>query len=218
MEIFYSMNCLIVKNDARYSRIMAEYLLEKGFNKVLIVSPTMYDVRNELLKGTYHYVLLDATLNELSGFEMARAIKKIAPQTDCLISIEPDEFKLDFLIHFDISGYLSASASLKELLQCFELLQEGYRFMCSDIRKKLSQIEDVTEKDFSENDNLTRQEKRILQLLMNGKSTYEIASELFLSIHTINNHKTRIRNKLNLTSNRQLVFYAMHHRDHINTC
>jgi DNA-binding CsgD family transcriptional regulator len=86
--------------------------------------------------------------------------------------------------------------------------------MSRDIREKLSQIESITTKDFSDN-SLTKQENRILNMVMKGKSTGEIARELFLSINTINNHKTRIRNKLNLQSNRQLVAYVMQWRNRI---
>ncbi|MBO9732448.1 MAG: response regulator transcription factor [Chitinophaga sp.] len=214
------MHCIIIaKNGASYAGIFTEYLMEKGLARVTVTSPAVGEVRRELTKMVYHYALIDLEDDGIDGLEVARIIKKTSPRTHCLIRIQPDDFKLDFLIHFDISGYLSPNCSLKELMQCFELLNEGYRFMSGDIREKLSRIESVSAKDFSDN-SLTKQENRILNLVMKGKSTGEIARELFLSINTINNHKTRIRNKLNLQSNRQLVAYVMQWRNrvHQNAC
>ena len=205
------MSCVIVKNDIHHSRLIQEYLGEKRMIESCVCVSNIPELRREMISKVFKYAIIDFRFDGQNGFETARIIKKYAPQTHCIICLDPHEFRIDFLIHFDISGYLSLNHTLTELIQCLELLKDGYRYICSEIRDSLSMMERIRDEDISGNANLTRQEKNILKLLMSGKSTCEIAGELFLSINTINNHKTNIRNKLNLTSNRQLIFYAMNH-------
>lgn len=61
-------------------------------------------------------------------------------------------------------------------------------------------------------DLLTGREKEILQLLAEGKSNKEIASMLNLSTNTVETHRTRIMQKLNLHSSAEIVLYAVRKR------
>ena len=190
---------------------MDEYLREKGLFKTIASVNCIPDLKKELYFKSFDYAIIDFYADGKNVFEMARVVKKYSRSTQCIICIDPEMFKVDFLIHFDISGYLSINHSLEELVQCFDLIKEGYRYICAEIRHKLSLIENIRDEDISDSETLTKQEKRLMKLLLTGKNTSEIAKELFISINTINNHKTNIRNKLRLASNRQLVFYAMNH-------
>lgn len=210
------MNCIIIKNDERGSMFLDQYLREKGIFTTIVSVNSIPDLNKALLQKPFDYAIIDFQSDSQNVFETARNVKMYSQRTQCIICIDPAEFKIDFLIHFDISGYLSCRHSLQELLQCFDLIKEGYRYICAEIREKLSLIEHIRDEHISGNDVLTKQEKRILKLLISGMSTAAIAKELFLSINTINNHKTNIRNKLNLSSNRQLVFYAMNHTSMLN--
>ncbi len=204
------MSCLIIKNDSRHSKLIEEYLREKDINGIHIANGDITELKKEMSFRAFHYAIIDFHLEERCGFEVARTIKRHSLATRCVICIDPEDFKPDYLIHYDINGYLSVNHSLTELVQCFEVLNDGYRYMCTEICNKLSAIEH-TKEDLCEDVHLTSQEKKILRLLVSGKNAYEIAEQLFLSINTINNHKTKIRNKLHLKSNRQLIFYAMNH-------
>lgn len=210
------MNCIIIKNDERTSMLMDEYLREKGIFTTIASVNCIPALKNALLFKSFDYAIIDFATDCQDVFETARIVKRYSQRTQCVICIDPSAFKIDFLIHFDISGYLSVRHSLDELMRCFELMKEGYRYICEEIRQKLSLIEHIRDEHISANDHLTKQEKKILRLLITGRSTSEIAKELFVSTNTVNNHKTNIRNKLRLTSNRQLVFYAMNHTMMLN--
>jgi DNA-binding NarL/FixJ family response regulator len=203
------MNCLIIKEDARQAKLIKEYLLEKEFTKVVVVEdPAM--IRGVIISGTFDFTVIDFKFNDDDGFNVSRGIKKLFPQTHTIICLDPGVFKLEYLMRFDISGYISPNHSFVELMNCFSLLTDGYRYICGEIRDKLAAMEAPAETSIGlHNVRLTKKERKILQLLLGGKKTSEIAAELFLSVNTINNHKTKIRNKLQLTSNRDLLFYAM---------
>jgi DNA-binding NarL/FixJ family response regulator len=60
------------------------------------------------------------------------------------------------------------------------------------------------------NNGLSVRESNILALLAEGKKSKQIADELGISIYTLHNHKTNIRHKLKLQSNRDITFMAIH--------
>lgn len=61
----------------------------------------------------------------------------------------------------------------------------------------------------SANDDLTRQESNVLELVAKGKRNAEIAQELFLSVHTVESHLYRIFQKLNISSRTEAAIYAL---------
>jgi DNA-binding NarL/FixJ family response regulator len=206
------MKCLILKNDIRNARLTEEYLIEKGFKEVKVIEEP--GILKKLPPSlNFNFAIIDFRYFKEDGFELSRLLKKKFAYINTIICIDPELFELEFLLRFDINGYISLGHSFNELLNCFLLLKDGYRYICHEIREKLSVME-LPSGDISPVQAmcLTKQERKILQLLKGGKKASEIASELFLSINTINNHKTKIRNKLQLSSNRDLLFFALNNR------
>jgi DNA-binding NarL/FixJ family response regulator len=203
------MNCLILKNDIRYARLTEEYLIDKGFKEVKVVEG-LGILKKLSLSLNFDFAVIDFSYFKQDGFELSRLLKKKFPNINTILCIDPELFELEFLLRFDINGYISLNHSFNELLNCFLLLKDGYRYICHEIREKLSAME-LPSADITPEQTicLTKQERKILHLLKIGKKTSEIASELFLSINTINNHKTKIKNKLQLKSNRDLLFFAL---------
>ncbi|WP_165933480.1 response regulator transcription factor [Arundinibacter roseus] len=105
-------------------------------------------------------------------------------------------------ISFD--GFLPPDATIPDVLACLEKVQKGMRFVHPDFRRVGSQYSQLP-------DSLTLHEQKVLQLIASGLQNKQIAEKLFISPHTVKNHKTKLMQKLGLPSTLDLYKYAMQH-------
>ena len=96
-----------------------------------------------------------------------------------------------------VKGYISKVASEEELVRCLETVLSGKEYFEGKARGSLEKIEKISPL-------LTRQEKRILEKLLQQKSNEEIAGELFISLHTVENYVSYIYDKLCVKSRAEL--------------
>lgn len=59
--------------------------------------------------------------------------------------------------------------------------------------------------------NITKREREILALMIHGKNSPEIAEKLFISYHTVENHKKNLRVKTESKTSAELIYYVLHH-------
>lgn len=199
---------LILKENVRDTALIAEYLEEQG-HKIICATTNYLDALSHLCKYKPDFVIIDICLPDGGGLELLRCVRKRSPQTYSIICIPFQQFSIRTFIQYDVNGYLCADHTLCELLECIDSLQEGKRYVCSKMVEKALEGEASGDKDEVQGYDLSNQERKVLYMIAKGMSPKEITEQLFITIHTLNNHKTRIRNKLNLSSNRDLVFFAV---------
>ena len=108
-------------------------------------------------------------------------------------------------------GYLLKESSGDELFSAIETIRAGDTYISESLTKELTG--DLVQ--FSRGvrrpkpDQLTHREKEVLKLIAEGKTSREIASLLFISIYTVNNHRANIIKKLQLRKTADLVRYAL---------
>ena len=83
---------------------------------------------------------------------------------------------------------------------------ESLRVQISDIENKINLY---VVKNYEKFTRLTLREKQILRLISDGCNSYEISESLFISIHTVNNHRKNIMNKLETVSLPHLIKFAV---------
>jgi len=171
----------------------------------------------EAVEKTHHLnpdiVIMDITMPNLNGIEATRQIKKEFPDVDVLILTmhTTAEYILQIL-HAGASGYLVKQTADTELISAIHAVAKGESYLSSSVSKKV--INEIIQKDgkISEvngSDKLTNRELEILQLIAEGKSNRKIAEMLYLSVKTVETHKTHITEKLNIHSTAELTKYAI---------
>jgi DNA-binding NarL/FixJ family response regulator len=198
---------VIIKADISNSKLIAEYLSEKCIRVLHCTDKLDPAVRQSVLRSDM--VIIDKYLpGDVNGLELARSVKISAPRIYCIVCIPPEEFQISHVLHYDINAYLSAGHSLADLVKCIETIREGYRYVCplvsSAIREK-ALLQDTEAEGYD----ISEQEMKVLQMMISGMKTKDIANKLYISVNTLNNHKTNIRNKLKLHSNRDLLLFAL---------
>jgi len=153
-------------------------------------------------------IVLDIAMPRLRGLEALRLIKKLYPQVKVLIlsMYGTPEFVRQALAD-GAEGFILKEEPSNELVQGIKALRRGDTYFSPKLAGALKNI--IADKNDS--DCLTGREREVLQYLARGRSSQEIAEELYISIHTVRRHRYNILQKLNLKHTTDLIRYAISH-------
>jgi DNA-binding NarL/FixJ family response regulator len=155
-------------------------------------------------------VVLDVSMPRLNGLEAARRIREALPETRVLIlTMHDDEEYVVKSMRAGASGYLVKDGAAAHLIAGIRALAEGRSYFGSRARAMLSGVSDEEPEDPYER--LTDREREVFQLVTEGRSNAEIAPILAISPKTVDNHRTRLMEKLRIHSTAELVRYAARH-------
>jgi len=161
-------------------------------------------------------VIMDIAMPNLNGILATAQMLKKNPQIGVIIlSMFSDETYLTRALSAGAKGYLLKDSADADLHNALLAVAQGKPFFSADITKTLLEdyMRQLQQRGLEDSyDLLTEREKEILQLLAEGKSNKDIASMLNLSVNTVETHRTRIMQKLNLHSAAEIVLYAFRKR------
>ena len=183
---------------------LKNYLEENSDWKVLQTFTSAGDCLSELEKISRkedfpQIIIVDVQLGKESGFELVEKITKNFPGIKCLIYSMYDT--PGYILQAKESGakgYISKVASEDELLLALKRLYEGGQYIekrMEGVEKKLSVVDSL----------FSRQEKIIFEKLLQGKSNRQIADELFISSHSVENYVSFIYDKTSVKNRRELI-------------
>lgn len=150
-------------------------------------------------------LLVDADFDGQRGFEIARKAKIRISTLKCLVILSSFKVYLEEALRVDINGYVTPEVSEAELEHALQVVQAGYRYIAPTILKHLNLP--VYHAQYQAYQILSKRELEILQLLTEGKTSQQVAEQLFIEKCTVDNHKQRMTEKLGLKSRRELVYY-----------
>jgi DNA-binding NarL/FixJ family response regulator len=162
-------------------------------------------------------VIMDIAMPSLNGIQAATQIVKVRPETGIImLSMHSDETYISRTLAAGARGYLLKENAEVDLYRAVEVVAQGKPFFSPAIAKTLLEdyMTQMQQRGLQDSyDLLTGREKEILQLLAEGKSNKDVAVMLNLSTNTVETHRTRIMQKLDLHSAAEIVLYAV--RKHI---
>lgn len=160
-------------------------------------------------------VILDISMPKLNGIEAAKQIKQLDPRTIMLILTAYDYEEYIFpILEAGAAGYLLKDMSGHELVDAIRTVYRGETVLHPTVARKLVEHfrkKSVNEESEKELEALTDRELEVLKMAAAGMSNKEIASELFLSVHTIESHLTSTFNKLGVGSRIEAVMEGLRH-------
>lgn len=148
-------------------------------------------------------VLLDVTLPDIGGMELCKLVKKESPDTIILIVSNHTERSIIMqTIQNGANGYLLKNSSLDELRQCIAEAVKGNICYSKEVMEIISR---PTKNELRGIPQLTRREKQILYMLAQGKTSQNIAQELFLSSLTVDTHRRNLMQKFEAKNVAELI-------------
>jgi two-component system response regulator NreC len=158
-------------------------------------------------------VLMDITMPEMNGAEATRKIKELAPEVNVLaLTIHEDEAYFFEMLNAGASGYIPKRASPDDLLAAIRVAAAGDVYLHPIVAGTLVQdylrrVRSGTERESY--DGLTRRQQEVLTMIAEGLSNQDIATNLGISVRTVERHRENIMARLNLHSRTDLVKYAL---------
>lgn len=195
-------------------------LVREGLKKVLLKEPDIKlageansaaELFKVLKETEVDLVILDITLPGRSGLDIIGDIKNLNPHLRVLIlSMHPEERFALRALKAGAAGYLSKEAAAKELVNAVRKINSGGRYISSTLAEHLA---DNIDKEIGKlpHETLSNREFEIFRLIAKGKSVGQIADELMLSVNTITSYRSRMMDKMNFSTNAEIVRYAIEH-------
>ena len=157
--------------------------------------------------------IVDVAMKELNGIEATSQILKVSPHTAVLIlSMYSDERYVLRAVKAGARGYVLKNSAGEELIQAITAVRNGMAFFSPAVAKVFqtgyARLRDAGGLD-DRFDLLTGRERQVYQLLAEGNSNKEIAHRLNLSLHTVETHRWRVMEKMDLHSTAELVLSAV---------
>lgn len=148
-----------------------------------------------------------------SGLVATGKIKEDFPETKILVlTMHSDEEYLFHVLKNGASGYMLKSAPDEELLQAIRVIYNGGTYIHPNMATSL--VRELVNKDHKVKESdpfelLSKREIEVLPLVAKGYGNKEIAQKLFISVKTVEAHKAKIMEKLQLKSRPELVEYVL---------
>jgi DNA-binding NarL/FixJ family response regulator len=155
-------------------------------------------------------VVMDISMPELNGLEATRQIKRARPETKVLVLSTYDSLEcVDEMIGAGVTGFVS-KRSAANLPEAIRLVRFGKNFYSPEVAKLLQQRKNATLKFGGSNPfQLTTREEEVLQLIAEGLPNKGIAAQLGISIKTVEKHRQKVMDKLNIHETAGLTRYAI---------
>ncbi len=155
-------------------------------------------------------VLLDLNMPEMNGIDACKAIKKFNPEIKIIVLSMISESKMvQKLMTYGASGYLLKNSGQEELIHAIKEVHKGNNHFDQEIIDiMLYPDKHKAVKDENLHPSLSRREKEILQLIIDEKTTAEIAKKLCISFGTVESHRRNMISKLGVRNTAGLVSAA----------
>lgn len=158
-------------------------------------------------------ILLDISMPRLNGIDAAKKLKKLLPDAKLIfVTMHADAAYINEAFKAGATGYLLKRSASKELVQAIESVMGGDYYVTPLITKDvISSFLTPGQPRIQAADDLTARQREIVQLVAEGFSAKEIAGQLNISHRTVEFHKAKIMELLDLHTTAELVKYAVAH-------
>jgi two-component system, NarL family, invasion response regulator UvrY len=204
---------ILVVDDHDLLRRGLRSILAGAFPELLLVEAA--DARQGLAaieKQDCDLALVDINLPGRGGLELLQDLRRLHPKMPVIVlSAFPEQDYALRAFKLGAAGYVSKQSAEGELLWAVRKALTGGRYVTPSLAEALA-AQLAGDTPDAPHETLSNRELQVLQLVARGKTLKEIAAELTLSEKTIGTYRTRVSQKLGLSTNVELARYAERHK------
>ena len=209
---------VLLVDDHRLFRAGIASLLKAWGNEVVGEASDGLEALELTRKLEPDLVLMDIGMKPCNGLEATRLIKAEMPDVKIvMVTVSDDDKDVFEAIKSGAQGYLLKDMSEEEFSRTLSGIAAGEAPLSQGLAAKIleefgrlsSEQTSKNESDKSDNNQLTKREREVLQLVVNGETNRGIAEALFISENTVNFHMKNILAKLHLKNRAHAVAYAI---------
>ncbi|HUE20989.1 MAG TPA: response regulator transcription factor [Bryobacteraceae bacterium] len=192
-------------------------VVRQGFKMILAAQPDMeivgeagngreaLDLASQLQPDV---IVMDVAMPELNGIEATRRVADVSPRSRVLaLSMHKDSVYVREILRAGARGYLLKDSVSSDLLAAVRAIARGEGYLSPGVSDAV--LNDYRRHVTDPIDLLTSREREVLQMIAEGKTNKDIATVLNLSVYTVDAHRGRIMEKLNVHSVTDLVRFAV---------
>jgi DNA-binding NarL/FixJ family response regulator len=160
-------------------------------------------------------IVMDISMPVLNGIEATQQVLEASPSSRVIIlSMYSTSEHIFRSFKAGAQGYLLKESAGADVVNAVRAVREGRRYLTDKITETI--LDDfIHQRSLAESESpvsrLSKRERHILQLVVEGKSSSEIGSQLFLSPKTVETYRSRIMHKLSINDVPGLVKFALQH-------
>jgi len=204
---------ILIADDHEIVRSGLMMMIEPQADMVVKAKASSYEQLTDLLKKeTFDLLILDLNLGDKNGMESIQSVNAIRPDLPILVlSAYPEEPYALQAFRAGASGYLNKAVISSELLRAIRTVSQGKKYVSPTLEETMLYGTDLEKNETAMTSALSKRELEVLSMIAESKSYKEIASELGVSPKTVSTYRTRILEKLNLSSTSELLRFAFEH-------
>lgn len=155
-------------------------------------------------------VLLDIAMPDKSGVEVLKQIKREKPSLPVLIlSMHPESRYAVQILRSGAAGYVQKEALATELVTAINTILKGHKYISPTVADLLTSDLTIQAGEKPLHETLSSREYQIFHKLGQGHGVSRIADELCLSVKTVSTYRSRILEKMKMSSNADIIYYAI---------
>ena len=167
----------------------------------------------QVLETKPDVAVLDIGMPQLNGIEATRQITRRAPDVKVLIlSMHADEAYVIQVLQAGAKGYLLKDSADKDVVRGIAAVAQGKSFFSPAVARVMldDYVRHLAERGVTDRyATLSEREREVFQLIAEGRTNKDIADLLFISASTVETHRARVMEKLDLHSAAEIVLYAV---------
>ena len=195
-------------------------LLREGLKQILTAANDItvsgeardgHEVLARVREGGFDLLLLDMSMPGKSGTELIKQVRAEAPKLRILVlSMHEEPQYAVRAIKAGAAGYLTKDSASSLLVAAIRKVAAGGAFINADVAEQLA-LGAMPQTEGPLHSSLSDREFQVFELIVAGKSVTDIGAALNLSVKTISTHKAHILQKMCMTSQAELIRYAISH-------
>jgi DNA-binding NarL/FixJ family response regulator len=203
---------IVIADDHTIMREGLKHLLgAAGDIEIVGEAQNGFEVIERIRDLQFDILLMDMSMPGKSGIELIKQVRAEKPKLKILVlSMHEEQQYAVRAIRAGASGYLTKESATMQLVEAIRKVAAGGAFISAEVAQQLA-LGAMPNASGPLHAALSDREFQIFLLIASGKSISDIASQLFLSVKTVSTHKSNILQKMNMTTQAELIRYALTH-------